>query len=164
MMWFYNPALHVYSSSIKTFDHGTFLKSFKKKKEKRRRCCFIWVCHVLFKLCEWVREGYWDNQSCYLISFSDIVFILELLYIFLLFHSIVLHLDFSYLWKKKTLSDSFYESDGCHHPKVALIVGAAQEVAVSQHPVQPAGPQVVLEHVVSTVDVGKTCSHDECHY
>lgn len=45
-------------------------------------------------------------------------------------------------------------------PKVALVVGAAQEVAVSQHPVQPAGPQVILKHVGSTVDVGKTCGHE----
>lgn len=40
-----------------------------------------------------------------------------------------------------------------------LIVGAEQEVAVSQHTEQSAGPQVVLIHVGSTVDVGKTCRH-----
>lgn len=39
------------------------------------------------------------------------------------------------------------------------LVEAAQEVAVPQHTVQPPGPQVVLEHVGSTVDVGKTCRH-----
>lgn len=37
------------------------------------------------------------------------------------------------------------------------LVDAAQEVAVPQHTVQPPGPQVVFQHVGSTVDVGKTC-------
>lgn len=39
------------------------------------------------------------------------------------------------------------------------MVGAAQEVAVPQHTVQSLGPQVVLEHVGSAVDVGETCKH-----
>lgn len=38
-----------------------------------------------------------------------------------------------------------------------LVVGAAQEVAVPQHTVQPLGPQAVLEHVGSTVNVSETC-------
>lgn len=48
----------------------------------------------------------------------------------------------------------------CHRFKVVLIVGAAQEIAVSQHSVQSAGPQVILKHVGSTVDVGKTCRRE----
>lgn len=46
----------------------------------------------------------------------------------------------------------------------ALEVGAAQEVAVPQHTVQPLGPQVVLKHVRPTVDVGKTCTGDQHHF